>query len=537
MRRRVLHTALPALALLFVIAGCFGELTEPTRDNPLDPRNPDTDSKEPPRPTGLAAVVSDRTVVLTWVVDDTSRIDHYNVYRWAVEEEEEADFDLIDTLEANEYRDESVQNGQEYAYKVSGVNGLGLEGKLSEERRVTPRVFSVAIEQGRPKTSSRTVTLTLSASSETELMQVSNSSDMAGAQWQPYQASYSWELTSGDGTKTVYARFRDSEDNESAIVSDDIELDTRANIVSLTEDTEGEVKFAGDVIHFAMETGEPYGTASVDIGMEVPGIQLYDDGTNGDAVADDGIYERDYVIDHGVEAIDAAVTGYFTDDVGNDAEPELAAGTVTIHEPPDPVTMNEPVPLSERRIVLSWSRSTATDFGSYKLYRSYVPGVDTSTQRELLAQISSPAETDYTDTGLEPDSTYYYAIYVIDDIGLSAVSNEVAGTTLANEPPQAVDLYPPWAPDSTSLALSWSESDDDYFSQYELIGWEQDPPNPPNSADKRVIARITDVGETFYTHTSLIDTIVYWYQVAVIDSFGARAVSDSVSGSPRPAGE
>ena len=199
--------------------------------------------------------------------------------------------------------------------------------------------------------------------------------------------------------------------------------------------------------------------------------------------------------------------------------------------------MATPIPLSRRSIALSWSRNNDADFDRYKLYRSYVPGVASSTHRRLLAEVVDPGQTDYTDSGLEPDSTYYYAVYALDAIGLSAISNEVAGTTLANEPPDPVVVYAPWAPDSTSLVLSWSRSEEDDFQEYEVIGWEQHPPSPPDTAHKRVLARLTTASETFYTHSSLLNTVVYWYEVAVVDSFGARALSNSVSGSPRPATE
>jgi len=79
-------------------------------------------------------------------------------------------------------------------------------------------------------------------------------------------------------------------------------------------------------------------------------------------------------------------------------------------------------------------------------------------------------------------------VYVVDEIGLSAISNEVIGTTLENEVPEPVTLYAPW-PDTTSLTLSWSQSEEDDFSAYELFMWEQVPPAPPNPALKRVIAR------------------------------------------------
>ncbi len=526
---------LAAAIMLTALSGCFDTLSQPDRDNAADPLNPDTSSRVPPRPTALGAVVSDRNVVLTWYVSDTSRVDHYNVYRWEVEDANKEDYELLDTADSMTFEDEGVRNGQEYRYKVSCVNGLSLEGKLSTARSVVPRPFSVAIEQGRPKTGSRSVTLTLAASGAAALMQVSNESDLSSAPWFTFQTSYSWQLTAGDGEKTVYARFRDSEDNESDIVSDSIELDTRAVILSLTEDTGGAVRYAGDVIHFSLDSGETDGVATVSVGNAATGITLYDDGTEGDEVADDGVYERDYVVEYGVEVVDALVIGDFTDEVGNDADPLQANGTVTIYEPPVPVTMNVPVVLSERRMALSWSRSTDADFDAYELYRSYVPGVDTSSDRELIANIQSVSQTNYTDSALDPDSTYYYAVYVVDDVGLREISNEVSGTTLANTPPEPVELYAPWAPDSTSLMISWSESDAEDFRQYELVGWEQDPPNPPDSAGKHVLARFSSPGETFYTHSSLLDTLVYWYQVAVKDSFGAVALSDSVSGTPRTA--
>ena len=533
MKRYITGAAL-LLALVTGLSGCLDTLVEPGHSNPLDPSNPDTSSPVPARPTELTAVVSDRLVELSWSVGDASAIDHYRIYRWEVEGGEDEDYELIDTTTETEYPDTDVRNGQAYYYKVSGVNELGLEGKASREIIVIPRMFSVTINQGNPKTSSRNVALRMSASAETEIMQVSNEPDMSDAQWEPYVSAYSWSLLPGDGDKTVYVRFRDAADNESSIVSDDIELDTRAVIESVTEDSDGEDLAAGDVIHFTLTAGELHGQAAVDLGTIVPDIVLYDDGTGGDTVPEDGVYERDYIIDPGVEVVNGPVIGTFTDEVGNRAEPVLAAGTVTVLDPPTAVEMSTPIPLSERQIVLSWSRNNDADFSAYKLYRSYVPGVDGSTERELIGDFSSQSTTEYTDTGLEPETTYYYAVYVVDRVGLTTISNEVSATTSENEPPAAVELFTPWSPGSLSLELSWTVSDAEDFAYYELIVWEEDPPAPPATSDKRIIARIETRSETFYTHESLDESIIYWYEVAVVDSFGAQTLSNTVSGSPLP---
>jgi fibronectin type 3 domain-containing protein len=532
-RFSVLLLVLLGAAAVFLY-GCLSDLASPGHLNPLDPDHPTSGSVEPSRPSGLGAVVADRLVVLSWSVSDTTGIENFKIYRWQVVEGESEDHEVIGSSDEMEYEDDQVRNGQEYSYKISAVNRNGLEGVTSYAMSATPRIFSISIESGRKKTGSRTVAITSSASTIVQLMMISDNADMSGGQWQPYQGTISWQLPVGDGTKTVYACFRDSEDNESQIVNDDIELDTAAFIELVSEDTGGGPMSVGETIHFLLDAGEPDGQAAVDIGSVAMAIGLFDDGTGGDPVADDGVYERDFVVEAGTEVISAVVIGRFTDEVGNEAEPLQAIGMVTILEPPEPVELEPPVALSKRRLALSWSRNNDYDFDRYKVYRSYVPGVEISTEIELLTEITTQGETNYNDGGLEPDSTYYYAVYVVDDIGQSVISNEVAGTTLINEVPDPVVIYEPWAADSTSLELSWSQSEEDDFMAYEVIGWEEVPPDPPNWGGKRLIARITTIGETFYTHESLVDSIIYWYQVAIVDSFGASAVSDSVFGSPRP---
>lgn len=522
-----------AVALAIALAGCLDTLSIPGPDNPADPSNPDTDSREPGRPTGLTAVVSDKFVELTWEMEDTVGIDHYRVYRWEVAVGEDEDFELLDTPEDLSYDDSDVGNGREYVYKVSAVNEHGLEGEASREVAVVPQVFAVTINQGALKTSSRTVTLRMSAGSGTDIMQVSNEPDLSGSQWEPYQPSYSWTLESGDGVKNVYVRFRDSADNESGTVTDDIELDTKAIIESVEEDTGGAELSAGDIIHFALTANELYGSAAVDLGSGAVEVTLFDDGTEGDSVADDGVYERDYTIEQGVEMVDSWVVGNFTDEVGNVAEPAVAEGMVTILDPPPAVELDVPVVVSETALALSWSQSGADDFASYKIYRASVPGVDTAPDRELIETVSDRTQTYMTDGDLEPSTTYYYAVYVFDEMGISTISNEVSGTTATNEPPEPVELYTPWAlTGESTLEVSWSMNEDDDFMHYELIGWEQDPPAPPQTSEKRVLGRLSSRDETFFTHSSLNPTLVYWYEVAVVDSLGARSLSNQVSGSP-----
>lgn len=84
---------------------------------------------------------------------------------------------------------------------------------------------SVIISSGAAYTKSREVTLSLTATSATHMM-LSESASFAGASWETYATSKNITLTSTDGTKTVYVKFKDGVDNVSSTVSDTIILDT-----------------------------------------------------------------------------------------------------------------------------------------------------------------------------------------------------------------------------------------------------------------------------------------------------------------------
>jgi len=90
-----------------------------------------------------------------------------------------------------------------------------------------PTSNSVAINSGATYSTSRSVTLTLSSTGASQMM-ISENSDFTGASWETYSTSKSFNLSSGDGTKTVYAKFKDESGNTSSSVSDSIVLDTVA---------------------------------------------------------------------------------------------------------------------------------------------------------------------------------------------------------------------------------------------------------------------------------------------------------------------
>ncbi|MHA1613783.1 MAG: fibronectin type III domain-containing protein, partial [Candidatus Thorarchaeota archaeon] len=79
---------------------------------------------------------------------------------------------------------------------------------------------------GKDKTNSQSVTLYLSASDDSPLQMRIYETGGNDTGWEDYATSYPFTLTSDDGTKTVYAKFKDSFGNEVGNYSDTIVLDT-----------------------------------------------------------------------------------------------------------------------------------------------------------------------------------------------------------------------------------------------------------------------------------------------------------------------
>jgi subtilase family serine protease len=77
----------------------------------------------------------------------------------------------------------------------------------------TPPQGSIQINNGAAYTFSTDVTLTLSATDQVSgisQIRFSNGNTWNQATWQPYISTYSWQLTSGDGVKTVYCQIEDN---------------------------------------------------------------------------------------------------------------------------------------------------------------------------------------------------------------------------------------------------------------------------------------------------------------------------------------
>ncbi|UZR94657.1 hypothetical protein [Chondrinema litorale] len=116
--------------------------------------------------------------------------------------------------------------------------------KDKADNETTPIVASITLDRQEPVgeeviingggldyTNDKTnnVELELKAEGAIEMM-ISNSSHFKTAKWQPYTENINWTLIGGDGTKVIYVKFRDEANNESAVASAKIRLDTQPPI-------------------------------------------------------------------------------------------------------------------------------------------------------------------------------------------------------------------------------------------------------------------------------------------------------------------
>lgn len=499
-----LFMVLTLVAVIALIGGCSQQVEKPIQTDRIE--------GAPEVPKNLQTRIGDGEIALSWEISDASKISYYLIYRG---DTTTAQPGLIDSSSGQSYVDKNLRNNLRYIYQISAIGKNSLESKRSSPVSATPNTFSVSIGDGARYTRIVDVTLNLAAPTGTRLVLLDNDSQFVGATWQNHSASRSWRLTPGDGVKNVYARFRDGEGNEtSRYYSDDIILDSRSNIISVTENSNGRVLKAGDILHLAIVTDEADGTASVDV-SGFGTINLYNENPS----ASPATYEIDFAIPGGTDVIDGTVTGNFTDAAGNRALSRVALTYLNVANPPLPSLLNS-YAVSETEMNISWTKSNATDFASYMLFRSTSAGVDSTAT--LVKTETNSNTTSYSDTDLKVGITYYYALYTVDKSALMAKSNVISAQT-ANNPPTAVTLAS-FVVSESEIELGWSRSTAVDFASYQLF--RSDSANVTTAST--LLQTQTTSATTTYRDIDRKPATDYYYAVFTVDKAGLTSKSNVV---------
>ena len=377
----------------------------------------------PPTPINLVVQVNDRALDLSWEIADSSAVTGFRIYR---ADSEESEFYLFDSASDYVKTVTSLPFGQPLRFRVTAVSTTGVEGLPSEEVIAIAGLLSIVLDGGDEYTSDRDVSVRVNAPAPAVYLELSEDPAFAGTPVEPFAISMSFELSDGDGIKTVHARITFADGSVSGgTVSDDIELDTRATIDSVWFSPIGQLFLDGDTIEFYLDAqGELGGTASVAI-LGAPRIDLLDDGAAPDAAVDDGVYSAYYIVPAAQSVTDGAVSGSFRDLAGNAASAVQSPEQLNIGAVVAPESVLLAVALADSVYAhLTWTENDDDDFASYHMYRSVAPGIDVSADHLRIAIINSRSTLTYDD--YLPDSgVFYYRIFVFDTQGLSAGSNEV----------------------------------------------------------------------------------------------------------------
>lgn len=494
---RILIMALAACCLV----GCNREIPYPI----TNPTLPDV----PPVPANLVVGVGDGMLRLSWSIADTAQVAGYNIYR---ADSLAGEFPYIDNTQDTTYVDQHLQNGRPYFYRVTALDSKNLESYKSSAAVGVPNQYSLFINSGLERTSSRHVTLTIVAPSTTALMKLANTADLTGSSWEHYATSRDWLLTAGGGTKTVYAAFRDAEGNETINnISDEITLEIQDYDYSILVNQGAERAYSRDV---DLTIGAPDGTSYMKI-SNAPDF--------GAAQWQAFVSTRQFHIQNQVAGNRDTVAFFaaFRDEVG-DSVPVIASDSIVLVVS-DPVEIF-PVyqPADEYQVVgLNWARPMTGDFFSLKMYRSRGSAAVDSLMAEF-ADIEQTSYDDHIELDDLPDSlpdSVFYMFRLVTIYGDTSDSDTMLVVLQNTQPPAVSCFVGDVSYDSNEVGgvdltatLRWSRSDIrdfDYYTVYE------------NSAlDSTTAAPISYIYDSQTTempivkaNVDLADVYYYWLKV------------------------
>ena len=163
-------------------------------------------------------------------------------------------------------------------------------------------------------------------------------------------------------------------------------------------------------------------------------------------------------------------------------------------------------------------------FSYYRIYRDTRTGV-TDDPSLFVQSLDLRSQTTYADTELDQGVTYFYRIFVVNDLGESAGSNEIAASTY-DAIPVPVTLSDPSAVGTDRLTLDWTMNSDSDFSEYRIFR----ATSPGVTASSYLVTVITDREITWFDDTGIDNgSNSYYYRILVFDLGGNSSRSNEVT--------
>ncbi len=182
---------------------------------------------------------------------------------------------------------------------------------------------------------------------------------------------------------------------------------------------------------------------------------------------------------------------------------------------------------NEKCMVL-WNPNSVFAFKKYHLYWDTKPGI-TNLSNHVVKEITNKMDTTYIHAKRTNGATYYYKLAVEDSDGnISLLSSEAFGTPVNG-------LFEPYyvnvKNEDAQVVLTWEKCP---VAEKYTIYWNTKPGVTDTSK------KITNITDTFYTHTSLTNGQSYYYRVASLNAADSssilsqevRAIPNSITTAP-----
>ncbi len=158
----------------------------------------------------------------------------------------------------------------------------------------------------------------------THRMQIGLDAGLIDAEWEDYDTLKTVTVPPIEGLVLIYGRFATRGGDTTGVISDDIYLDFSVQIDTVTASAHSEILFPGDVVEFTMITGE-----NGDAKVFFSSLDLKTVLTSSSV----GRFRGSLTIPLGLREENVITTGYFTDEIGNVAEPYVAARRFSVRGP------------------------------------------------------------------------------------------------------------------------------------------------------------------------------------------------------------
>ncbi|OVE71431.1 hypothetical protein BVX93_02350, partial [bacterium B13(2017)] len=184
-------------------------------------------------------------------------------------------------------------------------------------------------------------------------------------------------------------------------------------------------------------------------------------------------------------------------------------------EPPAAPSVLQANTISENQIDLNWQDNSDNESG-FRIERSIYSNFSQINTITVTANTIS-----YSDTNLNPATTYYFRVFAYNSIGDSSYSNEVNAATNQEVtlPPNAPSNFSAQAVSSTQINLSWednSDNEDGYRIERQV----------DNSGNYNLLTSLP-INSTSFSDANLEHNKIYSYQVVAYNSYGVSSIAES----------